>query len=110
MEKQQYVELEEDLDWSVNDDVYDHLSRPGQAKSELKVTADPTYNRIGEDNSVYNLTTTSIPTNKVTTDDVYSHIKDTGTPEQGMYDTLQNKRMRFSDDTNKLTDTYSTLS
>ncbi|XP_048780629.2 protein draper-like isoform X2 [Ostrea edulis] len=111
MERQRYMELQEDLDWTVNDDEYDHLNRSGQAKSELQIAYDPTYNRICENTSVYNLTTTPLNTNTVTADDDYSHIKVARGPEQhGMYDSLQNNRMKFPENTNKHMDKDSTLS
>ncbi|XP_061179328.1 multiple epidermal growth factor-like domains protein 10 [Saccostrea echinata] len=91
---QRYTELQEDLDWVVHDEEYDHLNRSGQAKFQLQLEYDPTYSHVSDNSTAYSAITSS--SNTVTSEGDYSHIS----LGNATYDTLENKKVKFSDNAN----------
>lgn len=89
-----YTELQEDFSWVTSDSDYDHLSRPGQAKSKLRIDFDPTYSRTTETGDEYSSTTLPCGSNVVTSEDEYSHIKGNGQAANSIYDTLQRTKVQ----------------
>lgn len=92
-----YTELHEDLSWVTSDSDYDHLSRPGQAKSELQIDFDPTYNRTSETGDEYGTTALPRGSNIVTSEDEYSHIKGNEQAANSIYDTLQRTKVQVDE-------------
>lgn len=92
-----YTELQEDLSWVTSDSDYDHLSRPGQAKSKLQIDFDPTYNSTSETGDEYSSTTLPFGSNKVTSEDEYSHIKENEQAANSTYDTLQRTKVQMDE-------------
>lgn len=92
-----YTELHEDLSWVTSDSDYDHLSRPGQAKSELQIDFDPTYSRTSETGDEYGTTALPRGSNIVTSEDEYSHIKGNEQAANSIYDTLQRTKVQVDE-------------
>lgn len=92
-----YTELQEDLSWVASDSDYDHLSRPGQAKSKLQINFDPTYSSAGDTGDEYSTTTLPYGSKMVASEDVYSHIKGSENAENSTYDTLQRTRAQMDE-------------